>query len=95
MKALATGEPQQVETEGVRDNGSRFSVLVHAFPLSGPDGAVKGFVEVVEDITERKRMEEQTKQLQEHLQLQIERMPIGLIVCLGHRVSCEILESCC
>ncbi|MBU2444329.1 MAG: PAS domain S-box protein [Bacteroidetes bacterium] len=35
---------------------------------------------VMYDITERKQAEEQTKQLQEYLQLQIERMPIGLIV---------------
>ncbi len=32
------------------------------------------------EISERKRAEEQTKQLQEYLQLQINRMPIGLIV---------------
>ncbi|MBU4258474.1 MAG: PAS domain S-box protein [Desulfobacteraceae bacterium] len=35
---------------------------------------------VMYDITERKRAEEKTKQLQEYLQLQIDRMPIGLIV---------------
>ncbi|MBC8391000.1 MAG: PAS domain S-box protein, partial [Deltaproteobacteria bacterium] len=59
VKAMATGQPHQVETEGVRDDGSHFSVLVHAFPLSGPDDVVKGFIEVIEDITERKRAEEE------------------------------------
>ena len=33
----------------------------------------------IEDITERKQAEEKTKQLQGYLQLQIERMPVGLI----------------
>jgi PAS domain S-box-containing protein len=32
------------------------------------------------EVSERKRAEEQTKQLQEYLKLQINRMPIGLIV---------------
>ena len=59
VKAMATGLPHQVETEGVREDGSRFSVLVHAFPLSDPDGAARGFIEVVEDITERKKKEEE------------------------------------
>lgn len=35
---------------------------------------------IAHDITKRKRAEEQTKQLQECLQLIVERMPIGLIV---------------
>ena len=35
---------------------------------------------VFRDVTERKKTEEQVKQLQEYLQLQVDRMPIGLIV---------------
>jgi len=35
---------------------------------------------IARDVTERKRAEEQVKRLREYLQLQIERMPIGLIV---------------
>ena len=57
-KAMATGHPAQVETEGVRDDGTRFSVQVHAFPVFEADGTVYGFIEIDEDITERKRMEE-------------------------------------
>ncbi|MFH0876964.1 MAG: PAS domain S-box protein, partial [Candidatus Omnitrophota bacterium] len=60
-KAMDTGQPHQVETQGVRDDGSRFSVLAHAFPLFYPDGTVKGFNEVVEDITERKLADERLK----------------------------------
>ena len=37
-------------------------------------------VGTVQDITERKQAEEQTKRLREYLQLQVNRMPIGLIV---------------
>ena len=56
-KAMATGEKAVAETTGVRDDGSRLSVRIQAFPHRGPDGHITGFIEVVEDITERKQME--------------------------------------
>jgi PAS domain S-box-containing protein len=55
--AMSTGQTHQVDTEGRRDDGSKFLARIHAFPLFYPDGTIKGFNEVVEDITERKRME--------------------------------------
>jgi PAS domain S-box-containing protein len=57
-RAMATGRPAKVKTEGVRDDGSHVQVLVHAFPVYEADGTVKGFIEVVEDITERKQTED-------------------------------------
>ncbi|MGA2034993.1 MAG: CHASE domain-containing protein, partial [Thermoguttaceae bacterium] len=64
-KAMATGRPAEVETTGVRDDGSRFSVRVKAFPMFGPDGAVTGFIEMVEDITQSKRTQEVLQQAKE------------------------------
>jgi PAS domain S-box-containing protein len=61
VQAMATGQPHQVDTEGIRDDNSRFSARIHAFPLFHPDGATKGFVEVVEDVTDRKQAEEKLK----------------------------------
>jgi len=58
VQAMATGQPHQVDTEGVRDNGSHFGARIQAFPLFYPDGTTKGFTETIEDITERKRVEE-------------------------------------
>jgi len=55
VSAMASGKPAEVETEGVRDNGSRFNVLLRTAPTFSSDGTVNGFVEVVEDITERKQ----------------------------------------
>ena len=60
--AMATGQAHQVDTEGIRDDGTRFLARIHAFPLFNPDGTTKGFNEVVEDITERKRIEEALKE---------------------------------
>ncbi|MEN6318690.1 MAG: PAS domain S-box protein [Syntrophaceae bacterium] len=55
--AMATGKAHQVDTEGIRDDGSSFLARIHAFPLFYPDGTVKGFNEVIEDITDLKRAE--------------------------------------
>jgi PAS domain S-box-containing protein len=55
--AMATGKPADVETRGIRDDGSSFPVRVMAFPLFDPKGSVTGFIEVVEDITGRKNAE--------------------------------------
>jgi len=57
-RAMVAGQPAEVETEGVRDDGSQFSVHIHAFPFFSADGKTTGFIEVVEDITERKRVED-------------------------------------
>jgi hypothetical protein len=57
VRAMASGNTEEVETQGVRDDGSRFYVRNRAVPLVGPDGVMKGFIELVEDITERKNKE--------------------------------------
>jgi two-component system cell cycle sensor histidine kinase/response regulator CckA len=61
VKAMATGQPHEVESQGVRDDGTSFIVRDRAFPLRDKDGKVIGFHEIVEDITEQKRAEEARK----------------------------------
>ena len=56
-EAMATGKKAVVETTGTRDDGSEIFVRLQAFPHRGPDGHITGFIELVEDITERKQME--------------------------------------
>jgi transcriptional regulator with PAS, ATPase and Fis domain len=58
---MASRRPQEGKTEGVLDNGSRFSALIRAFPTFAADGNVSGFIEVVEDITERIQLEKRLK----------------------------------
>ncbi len=69
VRALATGLPAKVETEGVRDDGSRFKVCIHAFPVYAPDGLAAGFIEVVEDVTELRQAEEAQRKSEERYRL--------------------------
>jgi len=55
--ALVTGEAQETESVGLRDDGTRFAARIKAHPVIGPDNRPTGFIEIVEDITEQKRAE--------------------------------------
>jgi len=80
-KAMATGKKAVVETTGVRDDGTRVSVRVQAFPQRGPDGRITGFIEVVEDISERKQMEAALQESENLYRSLFENMLNGFAYC--------------
>lgn len=83
-----TGKSVMVDTEGVRDDGSRFPVRICVVPLSGPDGEITGYIEVVEDITEQTRLLEEAQATQAKL-IQIDKMSsLGLLVSgIAHEIN--------
>jgi PAS domain S-box-containing protein len=64
-KTMTTGQQAEVETEGVRDDGVRISVRNQTFPTFDSDGTITGFIEIVEDITERKKAEQELRDSEE------------------------------
>ena len=66
---MATGRKAQVESTGRRQDGSSFPVHIVAFPFFLQDGKVAGFIEVVEDVTERRRAEKELQKSAEMVQL--------------------------
>lgn len=66
-RAMITGRPQEADTVCVRDDGTCFPARLQAFPTYAADGVVSGWIEIVEDITERKRAEEEARQRQAEL----------------------------
>jgi PAS domain S-box-containing protein len=68
VRAMATGQPAEVETEGAEDDPNLFPARLQAFPLLRQNGTASGFIEVVEEITERKRMEQTLTEHEEALQ---------------------------
>ena len=77
VQTMATGKPAEVETELIRDDGSRFHVRLQTFPIIGHDGAVNSFIEIAEDITERVRIQEALRQNQEQLQALMDSAPVA------------------
>lgn len=67
VRALITRCPEEVETEGARDDGSRIPMKIRVFPVFRENGQASGFIEVVEDITENKKAAEEREKLQAHL----------------------------
>jgi signal transduction histidine kinase/CheY-like chemotaxis protein len=52
----------------VRDDGSTMRLRIRAFPVIGKDQKAAGFIEVVEDITERKKIEDELQRAK-HIEL--------------------------
>jgi diguanylate cyclase (GGDEF)-like protein/PAS domain S-box-containing protein len=67
VRALKDGQAQVVETEGVREDGSRFLVNIHAVPVFGSDGTARKFIEVVEDLTQKRALESELRQNHDQL----------------------------
>lgn len=59
---MREGEPAEAESTGIRDDGTTFSVLIRAFPTLDENGKSTGFIEIVEDITERRALERELRQ---------------------------------
>ncbi len=60
-KTLADGVLRISEEEGILKDGNRVNFIASCSPIKGADGEVISVVEVLHDITERKRAEDQTK----------------------------------
>ncbi len=67
VHALKEGTPRIVETEGVRDDGSRFLVRLRAMPVFDSDGKARKFIEVTEDLTYTRGVETKLQQNQDRL----------------------------
>ncbi len=72
--AMATGQPREVESQGVRDDGTRFAVTNKAYPLYNKDGEIIGFQEFVRDISERKAVEKTLRESEDKYRTIIENI---------------------
>ncbi|MDD5327266.1 MAG: PAS domain S-box protein [Phycisphaerae bacterium] len=98
-QAMAMGHPAEVETIGVRDDGSRVPARVQAFPVFGSDGTVQGFLEVVEDISGRKQAEEKLKESEKRFKTIFDNAPDGMLLTdvkskkfhMGNKAICKML----
>jgi len=61
--AVTSGQPQEYELVAIQPDGARVHVLARAFPRIGASGTVIGLYLTVQDISERKRTEQQSIRL--------------------------------
>ncbi len=78
VRAMATLRPEVIEGERTRADGTRWFAHIHAFPVLAADGTLTGFIEVTEDVTERKRIERKLVENEERLQFALEATRDGL-----------------
>ena len=80
IKDMKSSGSSMREVRAKRRDGTIIWMLANNNARLDGNGDIIGYEGVFTDITERKQAEEETKQAKERLQLQIERMPAGLIV---------------
>jgi len=71
-EAMRTGRRETTEAEAVHEDGSRFAVRINSFPVFAEDGTASAFIELIEDITERKIAGEKLQESQEQYRAFIE-----------------------
>ncbi len=79
QRVLSGEELGGVEYTGLRKDGSTFPALIFASAIVR-EGRPVGVRGITVDITERRQMEEELRQVRDYLAMQIRRMPIGLII---------------
>ncbi len=70
----------EYEVELKTKSGERLIAYCSLTAVRGTDGKIDSYRGIIRDITERKRAENAIRESEERLRLQVERMPIGLIV---------------
>lgn len=76
IKAVETNEISKCELKGV--DGRDYTII--SAPFLDPDGAIDKAIEVVIDITEKKKAEEKIKESEGRYKHMLESVPIGIVI---------------
>lgn len=78
MNALDQGVAYRMECRFIKTHGESVWAIVQGHPELGAGGQVLGFVNTITDITELKRIEEESRTSQERLQTLIDALPFAV-----------------
>jgi len=79
VAALESGCPSETITQGKRDDGSEFTVKIRAFPVPDETGQKKRFIEVVENISEQLKAQQDLAAEKERLAVTLRSIGDGVI----------------
>ena len=77
---LTRGEPWRGELYNRRKDGSDYIELAHIAPVRQPDGSITHFLAIKEDITDRKRLQQELERHRNELEHLVEERTAELIV---------------
>ncbi len=79
VQTMADGRMHETETLSVGPDGKPLAMRIRSFPTVDKDGQVGGFLELVEDITEKRRAEDQRQRLELQAQQNQKLESLGLL----------------
>ena len=93
--AIRSGSVWHGELENRRKDGSLYVEEMTITPLRSSDGAFTHFIAVKQDITRRKRAEEELRQSEERFRHAFEQGPLGIIVVGKDRQILKVNKAFC
>jgi PAS domain S-box-containing protein len=88
---ITSGNEWRGEIINKKKNGELYWDATHISPIKNTEGTIKHFVAVMEDISERKRMEEELRTLNESLEQRIAERTKELVK-INNELQLEVLE---
>jgi PAS domain S-box-containing protein len=92
---FAARRPVKCEHVHLAADGSERIAEINAFPMLRPDGSVEYAVELVHDVTERKRAEQALRDGEKKMRSIFRAAPIGIAVVTPDRVIAEVNDPFC
>ena len=77
-RAFSTGRPASCEQKFVYEGGKKIYFQIVASPIKGEDGRINHCIEIMQDITSRKKIEEKYKRVSEFNYNIVYNAPVGI-----------------
>ena len=99
LECLKTGQSYLGEFTGLRNDGSEFQIEVATALITDEKGQGIGFVDIIRNISERKKTEEALRESKEKNQFYLENAPLAFFVCkpdgkadFVNKAACDLLD---